>query len=69
MISVALPKGRLGEKVYAMFEASGFNIAMGNAFDGLKKKADYVTASNNREGAAKAVRKILTAQRPVRRFV
>ena len=24
MINVALPKGRLGEKVYAMFEASGF---------------------------------------------
>ena len=24
MISVALPKGRLGEKVYAMFEAAGF---------------------------------------------
>ena len=25
MISVALPKGRLGEKVYAMFEASGYD--------------------------------------------
>ena len=25
MISVALPKGRLGEKVYAMFEAAGFD--------------------------------------------
>ena len=24
MIHVALPKGRLGEKVYAMFEAAGF---------------------------------------------
>ena len=24
MINVALPKGRLGEKVYAMFEAAGF---------------------------------------------
>ena len=58
-----------GENDLSMFEASGFNIAMGNAFDGLKKKADYVTASNNREGAAKAVRKILAAQRPVRRFV
>ena len=44
-----------GENDLSMFEASGFNIAMGNAFDGLKKKADYVTASNNREGAAKAV--------------
>ena len=25
MINVALPKGRLGEKVYAMFEASGYD--------------------------------------------
>ena len=24
MINVALPKGRLGEKVYAMFEAAGY---------------------------------------------
>ena len=24
MLNVALPKGRLGEKVYAMFEAAGF---------------------------------------------
>ena len=25
MLNVALPKGRLGEKVYAMFEAAGFS--------------------------------------------
>ena len=24
MLNIALPKGRLGEKVYAMFEAAGF---------------------------------------------
>ena len=24
MVNIALPKGRLGEKVYAMFEAAGF---------------------------------------------
>lgn len=52
-----------GENDLSMFEASGFNIAMGNAFEGLKEKADYVTSSNNRDGAAKAVRKILAAQR------
>lgn len=51
-----------GENDLSMFEASGLNIAMGNAFEGLKKKADYVTASNNRDGVAKAVRKILTAE-------
>ncbi len=25
MLNIALPKGRLGEKVYAMFEAAGFD--------------------------------------------
>ena len=27
MLNIALPKGRLGEKVYAMFEAAGYEIA------------------------------------------
>lgn len=27
MVNIALPKGRLGEKVYAMFEAAGFECA------------------------------------------
>ena len=25
MLNIALPKGRLGEKVYAMFDAAGFD--------------------------------------------
>ena len=25
MVNIALPKGRLGEKVYGMFEAAGFD--------------------------------------------
>ena len=28
MLNVALPKGRLGEKVYAMFEAAGFEAVI-----------------------------------------
>ncbi len=57
-----------GENDLSMFEASGLNIAMGNAFEELKKKADYVTSSNNRNGAAKAVRKLLDVEWSVSRF-
>lgn len=57
-----------GENDLSMFEASGLSIAMGNAFEGLKEKSDYVTSSNNRDGVAKAVKKILDAERFVRRF-
>ena len=57
-----------GENDLSMFEASGLSIAMGNAFEGLKEKSDYVTSSNNRDGVAKAVKKILDAERVVRRF-
>lgn len=52
-----------GENDLSMFEASGLNIAMGNAVEKLKNRADYVTASNNRNGVAKAVRMILSEQR------
>ena len=57
-----------GENDLSMFAVSGLKIAMGNAFEGLKQQADYVTSSNNREGAAKAVRRILDAERFVSRF-
>ena len=30
MLNVALPKGRLGEKVYAMFEKAGFKVIPGS---------------------------------------
>ena len=42
-----------------MFEAAGVKIAMGNAVSELKEKADYVTASNDRDGAAEAIEKVL----------
>src|SRR6266478_8174484 len=42
-----------------MFRTSGLSIAMGNASDAIKKKATFVTASNEDEGFAKAVEIIL----------
>jgi len=38
-----------------MFELGGFNVVMDNASDELKKYADYITASNNENGVAKAI--------------
>jgi hydroxymethylpyrimidine pyrophosphatase-like HAD family hydrolase len=43
----------------AMFETSGVSFAMGNANDDVKKCAKYVTDTNENEGFAKAVDKIL----------
>jgi Cof subfamily protein (haloacid dehalogenase superfamily) len=45
----------------SMFAQSGMAIAMGNAPDDVKKKAHYVTASNDDDGLAEAIhRYILT---------
>lgn len=43
----------------AMFEVSGFSIAMGNATDDVKQHASRVTASNEDEGFAMAIEMIL----------
>lgn len=48
-----------GENDLSMFEASGLKIAMGNAVEELKDRADYVTASNRCNGAAKAIKKYI----------
>jgi Cof subfamily protein (haloacid dehalogenase superfamily) len=42
-----------------MFRTSGLSIAMGNASDAIKKKATFVTASNEEEGFARAVEMVL----------
>lgn len=44
-----------------MFRESGYSIAMGNASDLVKSSADAVTDSNEEEGFAKAVGRILLA--------
>lgn len=47
-----------GANDISMFEMSGYKIAMGNANEDLKKKADYVTDNNNQDGVAKALENI-----------
>jgi Cof subfamily protein (haloacid dehalogenase superfamily) len=42
-----------------MFANSGTSFAMGNASDDVKKRAKYVTDSNERDGFAKAIEVIL----------
>lgn len=42
-----------------MFEFAGFPVAMGNAEEELKKIAAYVTVSNDEDGVAKAIEKIV----------
>lgn len=42
-----------------MFEVAGFPVAMGNAEEELKKIAAYITVSNDEDGVAKAIEKII----------
>ena len=46
-----------GENDLTMFEESGVKIAVENAEDCLKAKADFVVASNNADGVAEAIEK------------
>ena len=43
----------------SMFECAGLKIAMENAEEKLKEKADFITASNNDDGVAKAIQKFV----------
>lgn len=43
----------------SMFKKAGFSIAVDNALDGVKKECDYVTLSNNEDGVAHALEKII----------
>lgn len=42
-----------------MLQMSGIGVAMANAEDAVKAVADYVTASNNEDGVAQAIEKIV----------
>ena len=46
----------------SMFQASGFSVAMGNSDSKIKSLADYVTTSNNSDGVAKFLERILNNQ-------
>ncbi len=48
-----------GENDITMIEFAGLGIAMGNATDMLKAKADYITATNDDDGVAKAFDKFI----------
>ena len=45
-----------------MIQFAGLGIAMGNAPDEVKAKADYVTDTNNNDGVAKALNKFILLQ-------
>jgi 5-amino-6-(5-phospho-D-ribitylamino)uracil phosphatase len=42
---------------FAMIMEAGVGVAMGNAQEAVKEAADWVTATNNEDGVAKAIRK------------
>ena len=42
-----------------MFECAGLKIAMENAEEYLKEKADYITSNNNDNGVAKSINKLI----------
>lgn len=46
-----------------LFESVGFKVAMGNATEKLKNKADYVTASVDEDGLADAIEKFILNQK------
>lgn len=43
----------------SMFEQVGYKVAMGNAIDSVKEKADEITLSNDEEGVAVYLQKLL----------
>jgi len=51
------------ENDLSMIEYAGLGIAMDNASDNLKQKADYITDSNDNEGVAKAIDKFVLEDR------
>ena len=48
-----------GSNDLSMFECAGLKIAMENAEEKLKEKADFITTSNNDNGVAKAIQKFV----------
>lgn len=44
----------------AMLEAAGFGVAMGNAPDWVKERADYVTLTNEQDGVAAAIEYVMS---------
>jgi Cof subfamily protein (haloacid dehalogenase superfamily) len=43
-----------------MFDACGYNVAMGNAIKSLKERADFITDTNENDGVAKFIARLIT---------
>lgn len=50
------------ENDLSMIEAAGIGVAMGNGADIVKEKADFVTATNEEDGVARAVAKFVLGE-------
>lgn len=48
-----------GSNDISMIESAGVGVAMANAMDIVKQKADYITLSNEEDGVAAAIRHVL----------
>lgn len=48
-----------GSNDIAMIRMAGLGVAMGNATEAVKEAADYVTETNDEDGAAKAIAKFV----------
>ena len=51
------------ENDLGMFRAAGITVAMGNATESIKQMADIITDSNEEDGAAKMIEKILQCRK------
>lgn len=48
-----------GENDMTMIRTAGIGVAMGNAVEVLKAEADYVTVTNDEDGVADAIEKLV----------
>lgn len=51
------------ENDLSMIDTAGFSVAMGNAIDIVKQRADYITDTNDEDGVAKAIQKFVLSDR------
>jgi len=51
-----------GENDISMLKSAGYSIVMGNATDKVKEHADFITKSNNEDGVAYVIEKIINNQ-------
>lgn len=52
-----------GENDVTMIQMAGIGVAMGNALESLKAGADYVTCTNDEDGVAKAIEKLVLTEK------